>query len=300
MRCGSTVKVRTDRRDGRLRGRRHGGSNWVHIGNPGLAKLSARRTGGRPAVHAEIKALITRMATANPLWGAPRIHGQSLKLGIDVAERTVSRLMPKRRPRPSQTWRTFLDNHVRGLVSVDFFTVPTARLRVLFVLVVLAHHRRRVVHFNVTEHSTAPGPPSRSWTPSRTTPRRQDAPERVGRGRVERWRARGSVRWLIHSFRRGPQSGSHSDVSSAPPKMPCIEFSPARLQAKVCCHQPGPSRPDPELKCQVHIPSGASRFDLTFVVDVPPADYCWHYQPARLRLTAATTSAHGPFAPSGL
>src|SRR5207247_5738175 len=120
------------------------------------------------------------------------------------------------------------------------------------------------------------------------------------RGRVERWRARGSVRWLIHSFRRGPQSGSHSDVSSAPPKMPCIEFSPARLQAKVCCHQPVPSRPDPELKCQVHIPSGASRFDLTFVVDVPPADYRWHYQPARLRLTAATTLAHGPFAPSGL
>src|SRR5438093_2167789 len=155
MRCGSTVKVRTDRRDGRLRGRRHGGSNWVRIGSPGLSKLSARRTGGRPAVHAEIKASITRMATANPLWGAPRIHGEFLKLGIDVAERTVSRLMPKRRPRPSQTWRTFLDNHVRGLVSVDFFTVPTARLRVLFVLVVLAHHRRRVVHFNVTEHPTA-------------------------------------------------------------------------------------------------------------------------------------------------
>src|SRR5213592_974448 len=158
MRCVSTVKVRTDRRDGRLRGRRHGGSNWVHIGNPGLAKLSARRTGGRPAVHAEIKALITRMATANPLWGAPRIHGQSLKLGIDVAERTVSRLMPKRRPLPSQTWRTFLANHVRDAVALDFFTAPTAGLRVLFVLVVLAHHRRRVVHFNVTEHPTA------AWT----------------------------------------------------------------------------------------------------------------------------------------
>src|SRR5437870_2563946 len=72
------------------------------------SKLSGRSTGGRPAVHAEIKTLITRMATANPLWGAPRIHGELLKLGIDVAERTVSRLMPKRRPQPSQTWRTFL------------------------------------------------------------------------------------------------------------------------------------------------------------------------------------------------
>jgi len=95
------------------------------------------------------------MATANPLWGAPRIHGELLKFGIDVAERTVSRLMPKRRPEPSQTWRTFLANHVRDLVSIDFFTVPTARLRALFVLVVLTHHRRRVVHFNVTEHPTA-------------------------------------------------------------------------------------------------------------------------------------------------
>src|SRR5947209_20341333 len=83
------------------------------------------------------------MAAANPLWGAPRIHGELLKLGLDVSERTVSRFIPKRRPQPSQTWGTFLANHVRDLVSLDFFTVPTVRLRVLFVLVVLAHHRRR-------------------------------------------------------------------------------------------------------------------------------------------------------------
>ena len=118
-------------------------------------RRSGRPRGGRPPVSAEIAALVRTMAAANPLWGAPRIHGELLKLGIDVAERTVSRLMPKRRPEPSQTWRTFLANHVRDIVSIDFFTVPTARLRVLFVLVVLAHHRRRVVHFNVTEHPTA-------------------------------------------------------------------------------------------------------------------------------------------------
>jgi putative transposase len=92
------------------------------------------------------------MAAANPLWGAPRIHGELLKVGMNVAERTMSRLMPKRRPAASQTWRTFLTNHVRDLVSIDFFTVPTAHWRVLFILVVLAHHRRRVLHFNVTEH----------------------------------------------------------------------------------------------------------------------------------------------------
>ena len=121
-------------------------------------KLSGRPTAGRPPVNAEIIALARKMDAANPLWGAPRIHAELLKLGIDVAERTVSRLLPKRRSPPSQTWRMFLTNHVRDLVSIDFVTVPTARLRVLFVLVILAHHRRRVLHFNVTEHPTA------AWT----------------------------------------------------------------------------------------------------------------------------------------
>src|SRR3989442_701112 len=119
------------------------------------ARLSARPAAGRPRVNRQIRALVVRMARANPLWGAPRIHGELQMLGIDVAERTVSRLLPKRRSPPSQTWRTFLTNHVQDLVSIDFFTVPTARLRVLFVFVVLAHDRRRVLHFNVTEHPTA-------------------------------------------------------------------------------------------------------------------------------------------------
>jgi putative transposase len=120
--------------------------------------LSRRQRVGRPPIGPEIAALVARMAKANPLWGAPRIHGEFAKLGIVVAERTVSRLMPTRRMPPAQTWRTFLTNHVHDLVSIDFFTVPTARLRVLFVLLVLAHHRRRVVHFNITEHPTA------AWT----------------------------------------------------------------------------------------------------------------------------------------
>src|SRR6266403_6376982 len=122
------------------------------------ARLSARPAAGRQRVSRQIRALVVRMAQANPFWGAPRIHGELQKLGIDVAERTVSRLLPKRRSPPSQTWRTFLTNHVRDLVSIDFFTVPTARLRVLFVFVVVAHDRRRVLHFNVTEHPTA------AWT----------------------------------------------------------------------------------------------------------------------------------------
>jgi len=95
------------------------------------------------------------MAAANPLWGAPRIHGEFGKLGIEVSERTISRLLPRRRRAPSQTWRTFLTNHVADLVSMDFFTGTTLTGRVLFVLVLLAHHRRRIVHLAITEHPTA-------------------------------------------------------------------------------------------------------------------------------------------------
>lgn len=126
-------------------------------------RLSQRKSVGRPAVSPQVRALIKQMAEANPLWGAPRIHGELLKLGIDVSKRTVSRLMPKGDKPPSQTWRTFLDNHFKELVSIDFFTIPTATFRVLFVLVVLSHDRRRVVHFNVTEHPTA------SWTAQQIT-----------------------------------------------------------------------------------------------------------------------------------
>ena len=117
-------------------------------------RISRKRRSGRPEASSEIRALIRKMAAANPLWGAPRIHGELLKLGIDISERTVSRLVHRSRRPPSQSWKTFLDDHVSELVSVDFFTVPTATFRVLFVLVVLAHRRRPVVHFNITDHPT--------------------------------------------------------------------------------------------------------------------------------------------------
>jgi putative transposase len=95
------------------------------------------------------------MSLANPLWGAPRIHGELLKLGIDVSEATVAKYRARQRRPPPQTWRSFLSNHVKDLVSADFFVVPTIRFRVLFVFVLLAHHRRRLLHFNVTDHPTS-------------------------------------------------------------------------------------------------------------------------------------------------
>jgi len=118
-------------------------------------KLSQPKNPGRPPVGSELRKLVRRMAAANPSWGAPRVHGELLKLGFDISERTVSRIMPKKDRNPSQTWMTFLRNHVGQLVSIDFFTVPTIQLRVLYVFIVLAHDRRRVLHFNVTEHPTA-------------------------------------------------------------------------------------------------------------------------------------------------
>ena len=115
----------------------------------------SRRCPGRPAVAAAIRDLIQRMSRANVLWGAPRIHGELLKLGIDVAPSTVGKYLRRNRRPPSQTWRPFLKNPMQQMASMDFFTVPTALFRVLFVFVVLSHDRRRVVHFNVTEHPTA-------------------------------------------------------------------------------------------------------------------------------------------------
>ena len=113
------------------------------------------RLRGRPRASHEVRDLVRRMALENPLWGAPRIHGEMLKLGLDVAQATVSRYMPRERRPPSQTWRTFLKNHAAAIASVDFFTVPTAAFRVLYIFLVLSHERRRVVHFNVTDVPTA-------------------------------------------------------------------------------------------------------------------------------------------------
>jgi len=113
---------------------------------------------GRPALSRDVRALIREMCTANPLWGAPRIHGELRKLGISVSQSTVAAYM-RRHPRPpSQTWRTFLANHANQIMAADLFVVPTVTFRLLFVLVILAHDRRQIIHVAVTAHPTA------AWT----------------------------------------------------------------------------------------------------------------------------------------
>jgi len=117
----------------------------------------ARRIAGRPRISKEVRDLIFRMVTENPTWGAPRLHGELLMLGFDVSERTISRWMRRapRDPEPGKRWFAFLGNHREAIAAMDFFTVPTLTLRVLYCFFVIGHSRRRILHFNVTCHPSA-------------------------------------------------------------------------------------------------------------------------------------------------
>ena len=114
-----------------------------------------RSPGGRPQIAQEVRDLIRRMSLENPLWGATKIHGELLKLGIQLAQSTVSLYMVPRRGRPLQTWKTFLHNHAEGIASIDFFVVPTIGFQQLFACLVLSHNRRQLLWFAVTRAPTA-------------------------------------------------------------------------------------------------------------------------------------------------
>jgi putative transposase len=169
---------------------------WTRLSNNGGKS-------GRPAISCQIRELIRTLAKANPLWRAPRIHGELRKPGIKVSERTVSRVLATVKRPPSQTWRTFLKNHIGEIVATDFFTVPTVGLQVLFVFLVLAHDRRKVLHFGVTEHPTS------QW---------------AGQQVVEAFADRDAARYLIRDrdgaygdeFRRRVQSLGTQEILTAP------------------------------------------------------------------------------------
>jgi len=131
---------------------------WHHRGFRLFWTWKSRHRIGRPVVPYEIRTLIRETSTTNLLWGAPRIHRELQKLGISVSQSTVAKYMRRRLRPPSQTWRTFLTNHASQIVAADLFVVPTITFRLLFVLVLLGHDRRRIVHVAVTEHPTA------AWT----------------------------------------------------------------------------------------------------------------------------------------
>ena len=128
---------------------------WHRAGFRLFWKHKSRGKAGRPRLPGEVRALIREISIANPLWGAPRIHGELLKLGIDVSQSTVATYMVRGIHPPSQGWLTFLRNHADGIAAVDLFVVPTIGFRLLFGLVVLNHDRRRFVHVAATYHPTA-------------------------------------------------------------------------------------------------------------------------------------------------
>jgi transposase InsO family protein len=130
---------------------------WHRAGFRLYWRWRSRPGGGRPKITDEIRALICRMANDNPTWGAPKIHGELLKLGFVVSERTVTRCLGRvrRRGDPAKRWLAFLQNHREVIVAFDFFTVPTVTFKLLYCFFVIAHERRKILHFNVTCHLTA-------------------------------------------------------------------------------------------------------------------------------------------------
>jgi transposase InsO family protein len=128
---------------------------WHRAGFRSYWRWKSRRRGGRPTVAPEIRKLIREMSIANPLWGAPRIHGELLKIGIDIGQTSVAKYMARRRDPPSQGWRTFLRNHADGIAAMDLFVVPTISFRLLYGLLIVGHGRRQILWFGVTAHPTA-------------------------------------------------------------------------------------------------------------------------------------------------
>ena len=130
---------------------------WHRMGFRLYWRWRSRPRGGRPKITEEIRALIRRLAAENPGWGAPKIHGELQKLGLVVAERTVARYLRRvqRRGDPGKRWLAFLQNHREVIVAFDFFTVPTVTFQLLYCFFVIAHGRRKILHFNVTRHPTA-------------------------------------------------------------------------------------------------------------------------------------------------
>src|SRR3981081_2986649 len=128
---------------------------WHRAGFRAYWRWKSRPRSGRPKTPLEIRQLIREISLANPLWGAPRIHGELLKLGIDVGQTTVAKYMARGRRPPSQGWKTFLQNHADGIASMDLFVVPTISFRLLYGLLILHHDRRQILWLGVTAHPTA-------------------------------------------------------------------------------------------------------------------------------------------------
>jgi len=128
---------------------------WHRAGFRAYWRWKSRGRAGRPRLCHELRGLIRQMSKENPLWGAPRIHGELLKLGYEIAESTVSKYMNRRQGPPAQTWRTFLRNHANAIAAIDLCVVPTVTFERLFAFLILGHGRRQLLWFAVTRYPTA-------------------------------------------------------------------------------------------------------------------------------------------------
>src|SRR6266513_2986462 len=176
---------------------------WHRAGFRAYWRWKSRPHGGRPTTPGDIRRLIREMSVANPLWGAPRIHGELLKLGIDVGQTTVAKYMARRRMPPSPGWKTFLRNHADGIASMDLFLVPTISFRLLYGLLILQHSRRKLVWLAVTAH------PSAEWLARQLT-------EAYGWQQAPRYIIRDRDRVYGHAFLRRLRAMGIRDRPIAP------------------------------------------------------------------------------------
>jgi hypothetical protein len=196
---------------------------WHRAGFRAYWRWKSWSRGGRPRTPADIRQLIHEMSVANPLWGAPRLHGELLKLGIDVGQTTVAKYMAKRRLPASPGWKTFLRNHADAIASMDLFVVPTISFRLLYGLLILHHWRRQLLWLGVTAH------PNAEWIARQLTEACgwHDAPRYIIR---DRDRAYGDCFHPAPS--RNGHTGSTDRRAVAVAKWLCGEadrFNPARL-----------------------------------------------------------------------
>src|ERR1700692_1027740 len=176
---------------------------WHRAGFRANWRWRSRNRVGRPKVSAELRTLIGEMSRANALWGAPRIHGELLKLGFEVAQSTVARYMCRHSRPPSQGWRTFLSNHVDGIAAIDLFVLPTIAFQILYCLVIVRHGRRLWVSFGVTANPTAEWI-SRQVTEAFPWDTRRDISFGIETPRMVQSSCSGSVQWAFGTIRSHP------------------------------------------------------------------------------------------------
>ncbi len=228
--------------------------------------------------------MIRAMSRDNPLWGAPRIHGEPLKLGIAVGEASVSKYMVRHRKPSSQTWRAFLENHGKTMVSVDFFAVPTIRFQVLYVFLVLAHDRRRILHFTVTAHPTA------EWTaqqlreafPWDTAPRYllRDRDRIFGNDVVDQIKAMGIKQVL--SAPRSPWQGAYAERVIGTIRRECLDHVIVLGERSLYRHLQGfvdyyhRSRTHLGLEKDSPVPRPVQSADMGRVITIPEVGGLYH------------------------